>query len=152
MQQNFGPYLLKAQQIFYTSELSCAFVNLRPVVKGHVLVIPKRVVARFKDLTPEECTDMFLTVQKVGQVLDKAYGTASLSIDVQDGPDSGQTVPHVHAHVMPRRAGDFKRNDDIYEEIEKSERIDNPTGKNRTLEEMEEEANFLKSFFSLPNQ
>lgn len=94
---------------------------------------------------------MFLTVQKVGQVLDKAYGTASLSIDVQDGPDSGQTVPHVHAHVMPRRAGDFK-NDDIYEEIEKSERIDNPTGKNRTLEEMEEEANFLKSFFSLPNQ
>lgn len=155
MQQYFGPFLLKGPEIFYTSALSCAFVNLRPVVKGHVLVIPKRVVARFKDLNQEECTDLFLTVHRVSQVLEKAFHTNSLSITIQDGPDSGQSVPHVHVHALPRRPGDFARNDDIYGAIEKTDHsptstvvgVDNPTVKDRTMQDMEEEANFLKSFF-----
>ena len=36
---------------------------------------------------------------------------------MQDGPDAGQTVEHVHVHLIPRRPGDFKRNDDIYHEV-----------------------------------
>jgi diadenosine tetraphosphate (Ap4A) HIT family hydrolase len=39
----------------------------------------------------------------------------------QDGPAAGQTVPHVHVHVLPRRAGDFARNDDVYDELDRGE-------------------------------
>ena len=35
----------------------------------------------------------------------------------QDGPEAGQTIPHVHVHILPRRKGDFEKNDDIYEKV-----------------------------------
>lgn len=39
---------------------------------------------------------------------------------MQDGPAAGQSVPHVHIHILPRRAGDFERNDQVYDAIEAS--------------------------------
>lgn len=40
---------------------------------------------------------------------------------LQDGADAGQSIPHVHIHILPRRSGDFKRNDDIYEVLDRSD-------------------------------
>lgn len=45
------------------------------------------------------------------------HKTTSSTVTVQDGEQAGQTVRHVHCHVMPRRLGDFKQNDDIYVEL-----------------------------------
>ncbi|KAJ2992373.1 hypothetical protein HDV02_003095 [Globomyces sp. JEL0801] len=45
-----------------------------------------------------------------------------MTITVQDGPKAGQTVPHVHIHLIPRRTGDWLENDDIYPEIERKEK------------------------------
>lgn len=87
-------------QVFYKSHLSCALVNLKPLVPGHVLVIPQRVVPRFKDLTPEEVQDLFLSTQEVGKVIESQYEAAALNIAIQDGERAGQSVPHVHVHVM----------------------------------------------------
>ena len=50
----FGPHKLSPGQLFYESKLSYGVVNLKPIVPGHVLLIPKRVVARFADMTPAE--------------------------------------------------------------------------------------------------
>lgn len=49
------------------------------------------------------------------------YGGASLTLTIQDGPEAGQTVPHVHVHVLPRKAGDFEPNDKVYDGIDESE-------------------------------
>jgi len=46
------------------------------------------------------------------------HGVSSSTLTVQDGPDAGQTVRHVHVHILPRRPGDFQRNDDIYERLQ----------------------------------
>jgi bis(5'-adenosyl)-triphosphatase len=93
--------------VFYQTPHTFALVNLKPLLPGHVLVAPLRRVARLRDLTPAEAGDLFTVVRRVGRTLERAYaGTTALSVAVQDGADAGQSVPHVHAHVMPRRAGD----------------------------------------------
>ena len=70
-------------------------------------------------------------------MLKRHYGTTSLTLVVQDGADAGQSVPHVHVHLLPRRAGDFANNDDIYGEIE---RVDSGKEGVRSELEMGEEA------------
>ena len=67
------------------------------------------------------------------------------TISIQDGVAAGQTVPHVHVHIIPRRVGDFKNNDDIYTELEKHDKDDRCP---RTDEEMSTEATGLKSIIN----
>ncbi|XP_021099773.1 bis(5'-adenosyl)-triphosphatase isoform X7 [Heterocephalus glaber] len=66
----------------------------------------------------------------------------------KDGPEAGQTVKHVHVHVLPRKAGDFRRNDSIYDELEKhdKEEEDRPASW-RSEEEMAAEAAVLRAYF-----
>ncbi|VDP38864.1 unnamed protein product [Soboliphyme baturini] len=60
---------------------------------------------------------MFRAVQKVQKVLEKYYKVSSSSVVIQDGPHAGQTVRHVHVHILPRRPNDFPNNDEIYSEV-----------------------------------
>lgn len=55
----FGPYKLNKGQIFLETCLSIGIVNIKPIVPGHILIIPKRVVPRMKDLTSDEIADLF---------------------------------------------------------------------------------------------
>jgi bis(5'-adenosyl)-triphosphatase len=107
--------------VFHLSRLSFALVNLKPLLPGHVLVSPRRVVPRFNDLTPAEVADLFATVQRVSRMVERVYSASSLNIAIQDGEDAGQSVPHVHAHIIPRRRDDLKDRggtDAIYEMME----------------------------------
>ena len=70
---------------------------------------------------------------QIAPVLEKHYGCDALNLAIQDGLNSGQSVPHVHVHVLPRKKGDFERNDDVYGEIE-DQRLDEAHAKaKRTL-------------------
>uniref|UniRef100_A0A8C3Q2T9 Bis(5'-adenosyl)-triphosphatase n=1 Tax=Chrysolophus pictus TaxID=9089 RepID=A0A8C3Q2T9_CHRPC len=111
-----------------------------------VLVCPLRPVERFRDLCPEEVADLFHTAQRVGSAVEKHFCATSLTITIQDGPEAGQTVKHVHVHVLPRRSGDFSRHDDIYKELQGHDKEDSPD-KWRTEEEMAAEAAILKKYF-----
>jgi bis(5'-adenosyl)-triphosphatase len=51
-------------------------------------------------------------------MLERAYSASALNVAIQDGRDAGQSVMHVHAHVIPRKARDFKDVDDVYKELE----------------------------------
>lgn len=116
----FGPHPISTTQVFLETEHSLALVNLKPVVNGHVLVIPRRRVPRFGQLDAEEVCDLWLTVQRVSGALETFHGAHACSIALQDGPAAGQTVPHVHAHVLPRHTNDLEDNDEIYSLIEES--------------------------------
>ncbi|CAK5264150.1 unnamed protein product [Mycena citricolor] len=148
------------RQAFYRTSLSYAIVNLKPIVPGHVLVIPTRPVPRLSDLEEPELTSLMLAVKRVGTVLERAYGADALTIACQDGKAAGQSVPHVHFHLLPRKyTGDRfagANNDKIYPALEKAEaemmaseplRVDaDEDRKPRSMEEMEKEATWLKSF------
>ena len=176
----FGRFTISPQQVFYASptKLSAAIVNLRPIVPGHVLVISTRVVPHLSDLTQEEYVDLWTTVRKVQTMLEKKYfaaaatgdnndadaaanaaAAAAFNVAVQDGRNAGQSVPHVHVHILPRSDGDFERNDDVYDELEawaptakdgeakkqqqqnaKLEVLEDADRKDRTMEQMGEEA------------
>jgi bis(5'-adenosyl)-triphosphatase len=78
-------------QVFYRTALSFAIVNLKPLLPGHVLVCPQRVVPRIRDLRPDEISDLFLAVQRVSRVLEKVYSADGLNIAIQDGAVAGQS-------------------------------------------------------------
>ncbi len=86
-----------------------AFViyNIKPVLPGHSLVIPKRHVITWENLTSEEITEIGLLSKALYKVLRKAFGSEGYNLVVQDGKGTGQTVPHVHMHVIPRKNKDM---------------------------------------------
>lgn len=109
-------------QAFYLTTLSFALVNLKPLAPGHVLISPRRVVPRFHELSPAEVADLFLTAQRVSGMIRRVYDAPAVNIAVQDGVEAGQTVPHVHAHVIPRRPGDFGgQTDRVYDLLQAEE-------------------------------
>lgn len=86
-----------------SSEHSIAFLDAFPSAPGHTLIIPRRHVALLAELTPDEHADLFGLLRDVVLSMRDA---GARSIGVNDGALAGQTVPHVHLHVIPRRAGD----------------------------------------------
>lgn len=154
---HFGKFVISGSHIFYRSPLSAAFVNLRPIVPGHVLVVPKRIVARMENLSNEEYVDMWQAVRDIQSMLKKHYDATGFNVAVQDGRSAGQSVSHVHVHILPRVEGDFERNDEVYDEMEawaprqelsqNKPALDVPEDedrKDRTMEQMTEEAAIYK--------
>ena len=86
--------------------LAIAFRDAFPVSPGHTLVIPKRHVATFFDTTTEERLSMFELMDKAKRELDAASHPAAYNIGVNDGAAAGQTVPHLHIHLIPRYVDD----------------------------------------------
>ncbi|KAI9750454.1 MAG: hypothetical protein M1815_001783 [Lichina confinis] len=109
-------------QVFYRTSLSYALVNLKPLVPGHVLCCPHRRVARVRDLTGSELADLFQAAQRVSNMIQRVFDASAVNIAIQDGEAAGQTVPHVHAHIIPRRKDDFDgEGDKVYELLESKE-------------------------------
>ena len=83
-----------------------AFRDAYPVSPGHTLVIPVRHVASFFDTTPEEHASMLGLLDAVKQQLQAEFGPAAYNIGINDGAAAGQTVGHLHIHLIPRYPGD----------------------------------------------
>ena len=77
-----------------------------PVSPGHTLIIPRRHVADFFSLAGREQAALWSLLPTVRLVLDASYHPAAYNIGVNTGEAAGQTVAHVHVHLIPRYAGD----------------------------------------------
>ena len=78
-----------------------------PVSPGHCLVIPHRHVASFFDLPDAERSDLLILLDQAKQGLDALHQPDGYNIGVNDGAAAGQTVPHLHIHLIPRYHGDL---------------------------------------------
>lgn len=132
--------------IFFESELCVAFTNIRCVVPGHILVCTKRCISRVEDMTISESKDLFASACRIAKALDDYYEAKSTTLTVQDGEFAGQTVKHVHCHVMPRKEGDFLNNDEIYTRLNEHDKA--PTSPRRSLQEMIDEAQIFKKLLN----
>jgi diadenosine tetraphosphate (Ap4A) HIT family hydrolase len=79
-----------------------------PVSKGHCLIIPKRHVATWFDMSKEEQTEAFELIDQVKALLDEKYAPDGYNIGMNCGETAGQTIPHAHIHVIPRYKGDME--------------------------------------------
>jgi diadenosine tetraphosphate (Ap4A) HIT family hydrolase len=77
-----------------------------PISPGHTLVIPKRHVASFFELTAEERSGLLALLDEAKADLDREFSPQGYNIGVNDGKAAGQTIAHVHIHLIPRFAGD----------------------------------------------
>lgn len=96
-------------------------MNLKPLLPGHILICPLRPSPRLADLTGPELSDLFSTVTRVQRTLTRLYAAQAFNVAVQDGAAAGQTVPHVHVHVIPRKGGDGGEGDRVHEWLEGEE-------------------------------
>ena len=119
----FGNGVICESQVFLKSKNSVAFVNIAPVIRGHCLVAPiDSKMKRMNDLDDAHVSDLMSLSRDVGSLLELSFGCNSTTFAIQDGMHSGQSVPHVHVHIIPRREGDFSNDGEVYREIEKQER------------------------------
>jgi histidine triad (HIT) family protein len=85
----------------------CAFLDMRPVFKGHVLVVPTAHVDDFHALPTAEMAPFWTAVQRVSRAVEAGLEAHGTFIGVNN--KISQSVPHLHAHVVPRRKGDGLR-------------------------------------------
>ena len=94
------------RDIIASSTLSVAFYDGFPVSPGHALIIPKRHVSSFFDLSQEERQDLFNLADSVKRIVEERYHPDGYNIGVNVGEAAGQSIFHVHMHLIPRYQGD----------------------------------------------
>lgn len=90
-----------------SNDLAFAIRDNFPVSPGHTLVITKREIPTWFDATPEEQLAVMALVDEVKRKLDEEFKPAGYNVGFNAGAAAGQTVPHLHVHVIPRYTGDM---------------------------------------------
>lgn len=83
-----------------------AFLDISPMSRGHVLVVPRQSVATLDELDAPTRAHLFETAVRIAKAQREALGSRAQHVLVNDGKDASQSVPHVHIHVIPRYTGD----------------------------------------------
>lgn len=102
------PFCSPKSELIIENELVYAVYDNFPVSDGHVLVIPKRHTENYFELTVEEQIACFYIVNKVKTVLDKKYSPDGYNVGININKIAGQTIPHVHVHLIPRYKNDVE--------------------------------------------
>lgn len=97
-----------------------ALLNLKPILPGHSLVVPGRHVERLVDLSPDEVAMLAAFARRVSSFLLAEFGATGIDWSLQDGPEAGQTIMHLHLHLIPRVPGDLPEPGDWYAELRAS--------------------------------
>lgn len=126
------------EAVFAESKNFVAAYNLAPVLPGHTLIVPKRHIESTLDLSDDHLSEMMIFSKKVTALLLKAFSADGFDWSVQDKEVAGQTISHMHLHIVPRIKGDLKNPGDWYPKISNNykEILDSDQRKKLNKEEM----------------
>lgn len=88
------------------NNMAFAFLSSMPIVPGHTLVAPKRIVKTLAELTDDERDACFKIIDEVKKKLTHVFQCTGFNIAWNEGTSAGQTVEHLHIHIVPRKEGD----------------------------------------------
>ena len=89
----------------YEDEQTLAFMDVMPQADGHTLVIPKVEAEGLLDVPPEALAATIVTTQRVARAVKAAFAAPGILVAQLNGSAAGQSVFHIHFHIVPRRAG-----------------------------------------------
>jgi diadenosine tetraphosphate (Ap4A) HIT family hydrolase len=93
-------------RVIAKNEFAFALPTNIPIVPGHTLVIPKRAVSKLEELNSDELQAIFSLAKVVKVALAKAFQAEGFNIALNEGKVAGQSVPHLHIHILPRKKDD----------------------------------------------
>ncbi len=99
---------LRDERIIGECEHTITFIDTYPASPGHTLVIPKRHFATYFEATEDELLAIGKAVQKAKKILDEEYEPDAYNIGINNGEAAGQSVKHLHVHIIPRYKGDVE--------------------------------------------
>lgn len=88
----------------YEDNRALAFLDKHPSAPGHTLIIPKAHVRNVEDLSQEDAEAVFMALHKIIGPIQKAMDAPASTIGINNGPEAGQEIPHLHLHIIPRRS------------------------------------------------
>lgn len=94
------------ERIVLANDVAYVIRDGYPISPGHTLVIPRRHVGSFFEISEAERAAMLALLDQAKAELDTTQAPAGYNIGINDGPAAGQTVPHLHVHLIPRYTGD----------------------------------------------
>ena len=93
----------------HRDELCVSFMDINPISRGHVLVVPRHSVQTLEELDAQTRAHLWETALRIAAAQRRSLGSLAQHFLVNDGKGASQTVPHVHIHVIPRYPGDARR-------------------------------------------
>lgn len=102
-----SPFLEKKERLL-ENEVGFVIYDGYPVSKGHCLIVPHRVYSDYFESTNEEVIGLQKLVLETKKLLDGKFQPDGFNVGINSGETGGQTVPHVHIHLIPRYKGDME--------------------------------------------
>ncbi len=97
------------QSAFRADDRFLAIYNISPVLPGHSLILPRAHVQSLLDLADADLAAFVLFARRITRIVSRAFAGDGFDWTVQDGRSAGQSVPHLHLHIIPRHSGDLPR-------------------------------------------
>ena len=91
----------------YEDEKTLAFLDIKPINPGHTLIVPKNHYANLSEIPETELCDLILRAKKLAALLSEKLNFTDYTISQNNGPLAGQTVAHIHFHIIPRFENDI---------------------------------------------
>lgn len=92
--------------VVFEDDAVLAFLDIAPLAEGHLLVVPRVHAVEWVQLSPEMAGRLGGVLPRLGRALLRVTGASGVNVLINNGTAAGQVVPHVHAHLIPRRAED----------------------------------------------
>jgi len=94
------------ERIIVKNDFVFAFPTNIPVVPGHTIICPGRHILSVNELTEQELKAFFEMIEKVKNAMREAFGATGFNFAWNEGKSAGQSVEHLHFHILPRKEGD----------------------------------------------
>lgn len=92
--------------VVFENNHALAFLDANPIVDGHTVIVPKKHLERFSEMTREVIGGTFSAVREVNQAILTGLDADGTNVGLNDGEAAGQAIPHTHVHVIPRYSDD----------------------------------------------
>jgi histidine triad (HIT) family protein len=113
--------------VIFEDDICMAFMDVFPVSEGHCLLIPKDHFQNMLDVEPEVASHLAVRLRELTRRVHSLYGPTGVINAIANGEEAGQEIPHLHIHVIPRKAGDefgFRFPEGYRDEMASRERLE----------------------------